>query len=914
MMAEGKKYRFRPRLIYSLRQRLMLMSFVVILLPMLLVAWSLHNLLEQHIARDVRGRLQSDVSAASLYYQAQVDRIRSSIHTVALDNTVKTTLRLDILGQLQEHLEQLAVQHQLDFLLIVDPEGYFKLSHLSLNIADIDLAEVDLSEHPLIASVGRSGVTAGSFLEEDISLLYLLEHEGKDIDFKPVVLIEAAAPITLRDQVLGIVLGGVMVTDNPELVQGIQAAAGGDRVEIVAADRLAAGSDIFERTSGSRKVRFSGQLNYENHRSPGVDKVIISPFDQAEMVYDYQPLTMPGVEPELALVLQQPMAELYLLINNLRRVLFWVFGTAMLLALIAVVFMSRSIARPLHEINRAMQKMRRGEVVEPLECRRDDEIGDLTIGFNDMALSLEARIRELGGEISSRQQAEKMLAAESERLRVTLQSMGDAVLATDTGGLVVLMNRVAEELIGRSRDECLGRPLHEILRATSQGGDGAEVDLLTWIQDGDKEQPAARDLQLQDGGKRVVTVRGCRIIDNSRQAVGAVLVIRDVTGQRRMKEELARGQKLESVGVLAGGIAHDFNNLLTAILGNLSLARMVSSTDDAHYRNIEDAEKASLRARELTQQLLTFSRGGSPVKDSVNLNELVRESAGFIAHGSNVQLCFTAVDDLWPVQVDRGQIGQVIDNLVINSIQAMPGGGVVDISLENYFPGKYPLLPLTGKRYVRIGVRDHGRGIDKEHLARIFDPYFTTKEVGNGLGLAICFSIVDKHDGHITVESELGKGTMFYVYLPALAPGMVLAEKEEVEQALPGTDFEHRVLVMDDEEIICSVVSQMLELLGYDAEISSDGEKALQMYTRAMEQGLRYDVVIMDLTIPGGMGGVEAVARLLEIDPAARVVVSSGYSSHEAMANYKEYGFAGVVAKPFRISDLERVLKEVVEG
>lgn len=915
-MAEGKKYRFRPRHIYSLRLRLMVMSFIVVLLPMILAAWSLHNLLQQHIADDVSGRLQSDTSAASLYYQGQVDRIRSAIHTVALDNMVKTTLRLDILGQLQEHLEQLAVQHQLDFLLIVDPKGYFKLSHLSLNIADIDLAEVDLSEHPLISSVERLGVTAGSVLEEDISLLYLLERGGKDIDFKPVVIIEAAAPITLRDQVLGVVLGGVMVTDNQELVQGIQVAAGGDRVEIIAADRIAAGSDIVARESGRRQVRFSGQLDYEKYRSPSIDKVVVSPLDQAEMVYDYRPLTLPGVEPELALVVQRPMAELLQVINTLSWVLFWVFGTALLVALAAAVFMSRSIARPLHAITRSMQKMRRGGEMELLECGRDDEIGDLITGFNDMVLSLEDRIRELRGEIYSREQAEKMLAAESERLRVILQSMGDAVLATDISGRVVLMNRVANELIGRSSDESLGRPVHEILMISRPEGDGGIVDPVSWIQDEEKDQPLSRDLQLlaKNGEKLVVTVRGSRLIDSNQQILGTVLIIRDVTEQRRMEDELARGQKLESVGVLAGGIAHDFNNLLTAILGNLSLAKIVSSTDDTHYRNIEDAEKASLRARELTQQLLTFSRGGSPVKDRVNLNELVRESAEFVAHGSNVRLRFTSDDDLWPVLVDRGQIGQVIDNLVINSIQAMPDGGFVDLFLENYQPQADLLLPLNSNRYVRIAVQDHGEGISKEYQARIFDPYFTTKEMGSGLGLAICFSIVNKHGGYITVESEPGKGCTFYVYIPALDPDEVLAEQTVGEQGVPHTDSGHRVLVMDDEEIVCSVMCRMLELLGHEAETSSDGEEAIQMYTHAMEQGMRYDAVIMDLTIPGGMGGKEAVVRLLEIDPTARVIVFSGYSSHEVMADYEKYGFAGVVVKPFRINDLGRVLKKVMEG
>jgi len=915
-MGADKKNRFRPRLIYSLRLRLMVMSLVIILLPISLSAWLLQDLLQQHIARDIRGRLQSDASAASLYYQGQVDRVRSSIHTVALDNTVKTTLRLDILGQLREHLGQLAAQHQLDFLLIVDQEGLFKLSHLPLNIANIDLAEVDLSRHPLITCRKGSAVVAGSILEEDISLLYLLEQGGKDIEFKPVTVIEAAAPITIRNKVLGMVLGGVMVTDNQELVRGIQAAAGGDRVEIVAADRIAADSDSAVGQSGRRQVHFSGQLDYATHRSPGIDSVAVRQTDQSEMVYDYQPLTMPGVEPELAVVVLRPMTELLLVINNLRRVLFWVFGIAVLVALVAAVLMSRSIARPLHEITTSMQKMRRGKMVAPLECRRDDEIGDLVAGFNDMALSLEARIRELGLEISSREQAEQMLASESERLRVTLQSMGDAVLAVNIKGRVVLMNRVAEELIGRNRDECLGQPVHELVRISSLDGDEQAVDPLLWIEDRGKEQSRSRDLQLlvDDDDKRVVTVRGSRLIDSGRLLLGAVLVIRDVTSQRRMEEALVRGQKLESVGVLAGGIAHDFNNLLTAIVGNLSLARLVSSPGDAHYQNIEDAEKASLRARELTQQLLTFSRGGSPVKEPVNLKELVRESAQFVARGSRVRLRFTFDDELWPVQVDRGQIGQVVDNLVINSIQAMPDGGFVDIFLENHHAGSDDLLPLAGTRYVRIAVQDHGPGISKKHQDRVFDPYFTTKEAGNGLGLAICFSIVNKHGGYITLESEPGRGTTFYVYLAAVDFVETRPKQSGREQPALQTGSGHRVLVMDDEEIVCSVVSRMLEILGYETETSSDGEGAIRLYSQALEEGTGYAVVIMDLTIPGGMGGVEAVGRLLAIDPTARIIVSSGYSNHEVMANYKKYGFAGVVAKPFRISDLGRVLKEVLEG
>jgi CheY-like chemotaxis protein len=245
-------------------------------------------------------------------------------------------------------------------------------------------------------------------------------------------------------------------------------------------------------------------------------------------------------------------------------------------------------------------------------------------------------------------------------------------------------------------------------------------------------------------------------------------------------------------------------------------------------------------------------------------------------------------------------------------MQSMPDGGFIDINIINCQPDVQLPQTLTGSRFVRFAVRDYGTGISRDNLARIFDPYFTTKEVGNGLGLAICYSIIKKHGGSITVESEPGQGSIFYVYLPALAleqPAELELDKDmEGEQQGMG----RRLLVMDDEEMVCSVLSNSLKYLGYASDCARDGAEALQMYTRAMEQGRSYDAVIMDLTVPGGMGGQEAVKKLLEIDPSALAIVSSGYSSHEIMAEYGRYGFAGVVVKPFRIDDLSRVLNKVL--
>jgi PAS domain S-box-containing protein len=913
-MAADNRKKLRTGLIYSLRVRLMVMSFILILLPMTVAAWSVMYLVQQHLNEDAVRRLQSDLSVASLYYQGQVDKVRSSILTVAMDNMVKTTLRLEIYGQLRKHIDELAVRHGLDFLLIVDPQGNVRISSLLGHNWDVDLSEVNLAAHPVIASVAGNGTTSGSLLEENGFLLHLLERGGKDIDFKPVVLIEAAAGITLRDRVLGTVLGGIMVTDNRELLQRLETAVGAGRVEVVAADRMAAGCDLFAPDRGRRQVFFPDKLDYVHHSSPGVENTILDPVNGGRMVYDYQPLSMPGRDAELALVAERPLADLLNVLADIRRALFLVFAAAVLAALGAAFIMSRSIARPLHEIAGSMRKMQQGEKVVPLECRRDDEIGDLVSGYNDMTQALEARIQELGNEISTRKQAEKNLAAESERLRVTVQSMDDAVLAVDTEGRLVLMNKVAEYLTGKQMGEAVGRPVDEILILKNMEENGERVDPLTWLQDDNQDRQSFMDLQLSapGGEDRIVSVSGSRIIDNRKKILGAVLIIRDVTGQRKMEEEIARGQKLESVGVLAGGIAHDFNNLLTAILGNLSLARIVSSPDEAHYKNIEDAEKASLRARELTRQLLTFSRGGSPVKGSVNLKELVRESAEFVVRGSNVRLRFTAEKKLWPVHVDRGQIGQVVDNLVINSMQAMPDGGFIEIRIANDLAGENETYSLTGHRYVRIDVQDYGTGISKEQQARIFDPYFTTKDVGNGLGLAICYSIVKKHGGHIIVTSESGRGSVFSVYLPAVEPDREEEKQVDGNRELLQAGTNKRILIMDDEEMVCIVVCSFLEYLGYEVDTASDGAAALDLYRQALDQGRRFDAVILDLTVPGGMGGKKTVGRLLEIDPSALVLVSSGYSSHKIMTNYTQYGFAGVVVKPFRINELNRVLKEVL--
>ena len=370
---------------------------------------------------------------------------------------------------------------------------------------------------------------------------------------------------------------------------------------------------------------------------------------------------------------------------------------------------------------------------------------------------------------------------------------------------------------------------------------------------------------------------------------------------------MQQATKLESLGILAGGIAHDFNNLLTVVMGNLSLAMLDLKKEAESTSWLREAERAVARARDLTHQLLTFSKGGAPIRSAVVLAEVVREVAQFALRGSNIRCVFDIEPDLWPADVDKGQIGQVVQNVVINALQVMPDGGQIDIVLRNE-----TIDPELGKilapgRYLKLTITDRGAGIAPENVGRIFEPYFTTKRTGHGLGLATVYSIVKKHHGHITVESALGHGTSFHIWLPAAStiPESNLEEPVDMEAG------RGRALFMDDDAEICRLGLAMLRRLGYEATAASDGDEAVMEYRRRLGTTDQYDFVILDLTVAGGMGGCEAMAQLLRVDPEVKAIVSSGYSNDEVLANYRNYGFSGIVTKPYETAALARTLNQL---
>ena len=509
-------------------------------------------------------------------------------------------------------------------------------------------------------------------------------------------------------------------------------------------------------------------------------------------------------------------------------------------------------------------------------------------------------------DVTERRLAEESMSNERARLAVTLRNIDNGVITTDAEGRILLANRKIEEIAGWAEENVAGKRLGEVLRLHAEGeGGGLGQRLHIPMTDEALRPIRGAVLVTTSGDYRLVELSGSLIRRPGGEVTGMVLAIRDVTERRQIENELAKTQKLEAVGLLAGGIAHDFNNLLTVLLGNLSLLGRDLDGHSPQARNLANAEAAVLRARDLTQQLLTFSRGGTPIREAASIAEVISESASFVLSGSNVSCEIDLPPDLWVVEIDAGQIHQVINNLLINAAQAMPDGGHIHITGQNL--GQAP-QSLAAGRYVAIHVTDQGVGIRHEHLERIFDPYFSTKEEGRGLGLASAYSIAKQHDGLLMVASEPGRGTTFSLYLPAAEAAVV----DHASAAAAQVNHGGRILIMDDDREVREITGSIVERLGYRVAFAADGMQAIESYSEALDSDQPFDAVIMDLTIRGGMGGKTAIRHLRDLDPTVRAIVASGYSNDPVLAKYQQYGFQGRISKPFRTDDLARVLDDVL--
>ncbi len=487
------------------------------------------------------------------------------------------------------------------------------------------------------------------------------------------------------------------------------------------------------------------------------------------------------------------------------------------------------------------------------------------------------------------------LEAEKARLEATLSSIGDGLVVLDDACNVALWNRAAQKITGYSESDAIGRPLHELFTLPST----------------DVTDTAAGPVVLKTPTGIIRQLEFSSAPLGMQVESGRVLAFRDITDRRRVERNLARNERLDALGLLAGGIAHDFNNLLTVVLGNLSLIRLTDSSQHVEPR-VRAAESATKQARALTQQLLTFSRAGDPIRRVASLHELLTESAKFLLSGANVRCDLELEDGLWPVEIDTGQVSQVVHNLLINARQAMPEGGRIVVRAHNLevAPASMPEGPA-----VVIEVEDNGVGIAPDALDRVFDPYFSTKPGGSGLGLSTSYSIVSRHDGILMAESDPGQCTIFRAYLPA-SPQASVASESDSDPALTAAKDEGetpaRVLVMDDEEPIRVLLKSMLTQLGHHCTTTGDGGAAIAMYRQALDTGQRFDLVIADLTVPGGMGGRVTLEHLKLIDDEVSAVAISGYSNDPVMADPREYGFRKGIAKPFGIDELETTLREVL--
>ncbi len=511
-------------------------------------------------------------------------------------------------------------------------------------------------------------------------------------------------------------------------------------------------------------------------------------------------------------------------------------------------------------------------------------------------------------EIAERKRIEDELRENEAQMRTLIETLPDLVWLKDPDGVFLACNKKFERFYGAKEVEIVGKTDFDFI----------DKELADSFREKDKRAITAGKscmneeeiIYADDGHRELIETIKTPMYESSGKLVGVLGVGHDITNRKKMEDELLKVRKLESVGVLAGGIAHDFNNILSGIMGNIELVSFRIENDHRAVFLLNETLKAVRRGEKLTQQLLTFSKGGEPVKEKMSLTRLLQESAEFVLHGSQVLCEYSFPDDLWVISADSGQISQVVQNIILNAKHAMPEGGKIIIRCcnEKDLTAEFPLNTKEGD-FVRITIQDNGIGISRDILTKVFDPYFTTKQDGSGLGLAICHSIIHKHGGDIKVQSNPGKGTVFTIYLPADP----LADLTDVKEQKPRPTIKAaRIIVMDDEEMVRNMIREQLSILGHEAVLAVDGKQAIKKYQELQKNNKEIDLIITDLTIPGGMGGREAAEKLLQINPDLKIIVASGYSNDPVVANFRDYGFCAAITKPFNLEELRRGIESAL--
>ncbi|TKB25610.1 PAS domain S-box protein [Desulfopila sp. IMCC35006] len=501
-------------------------------------------------------------------------------------------------------------------------------------------------------------------------------------------------------------------------------------------------------------------------------------------------------------------------------------------------------------------------------------------------------------DITERKKMEEALRESERRYRIIFEKSPLGIVCLNAEGTVWDCNDKFTEIMGSTRDKILGfNARHQSSPIVRETLGKAMLGQIV----------SCEEIYTSVTGRKKRHLRGIfSPVVPGHPRSGVIATIEDITEQKKHEKEQQKIEKLESLGVLAGGIAHDFNNILTGIMANISFAKVLLEPEHKISTHLAEAEKASRRAGELARQLLTFARGGEPQKKIISAHDIIPEAVSLMLRGSNVRAFVDIADNIDAVKADEGQISQVLNNIIINSSQAMPGGGALNIIAKNKFIDDSNSYNLTPGTYIKITIRDEGCGISQENRGKIFDPYFTTKPKGTGLGLASAYSIIARHNGHIAVDSVLDKGTSFTIYLPSV--GKTYSEHQVPTEQNMSRHQGGTILVMDDEQMIREVAWSMLTHLGYTVTTCSTGEEAIELYKESMNTQRPFSAVIMDLTIPGGIGGIEAAKHILAEAPSANLIVSSGYSNDPVMANHQDYGFIAAIAKPYSLHQFEQVL------
>lgn len=545
-------------------------------------------------------------------------------------------------------------------------------------------------------------------------------------------------------------------------------------------------------------------------------------------------------------------------------------------------------------------------IIETNHVTRNKEIIPIEISARSIQYGEHSAILSIARDITTRKHAEEELR----KLSSAVTQSPASIVITDIEGNIEYVNPKFTKTTGYTYEEALGQN-PRILKSGEQPPEFYK-NLWDTITSG-KEWSGEFHNKKKSGELFWESASVSAVVDEEGVITNFLAVKEDITELKKMEEELMKTQKLESVGILAGGIAHDFNNILTAIVNNVHFAKecVVENVDvDEIVELLESANDACFRAKDLTKQLLIFSKGGAPVLKTVLISEMIKESAEFALRGSSVKASYDIPDDLWPVDVDEGQISQVINNLLINAMQAMSNGGIIEVVAENLHISNEDNLLLKKGRYIMLAIKDNGKGISEQIIDKIFDPYFSTKEKGSGLGLSTSYSIINNHQGYINVNSVKGKGTTFNIYLP-VSQNIVETREREIKGS---TKCDGRILVLEDNEAIIKTLRYILNKSGFEAEYSMDGTEAIQIYKKAMKSGQRFDAVMLDLTIPGGMGGKECIEKLKGIDPNIKGIVCSGYSDGPVIANYEKYGFCDVISKPYKVHEIREKLSKAING